>query len=40
MADLAAIFGWGPADMAGLDPVELAAWRARARTRAEQGRQA
>ncbi|MFD1296469.1 GpE family phage tail protein [Lysobacter gummosus] len=33
MADIAAIFGWTPADMADFSLSELARWRERARVR-------
>lgn len=33
MADIAAIFGWTPADMNALSLAELADWRERARAR-------
>lgn len=35
MADLAMVFSWTPADMAGLSVSELMQWRERARTRHE-----
>lgn len=33
MADIAVIFGWDPAAMAGFSLIELAEWRERARVR-------
>ncbi|WP_183003584.1 GpE family phage tail protein [Achromobacter sp. UMC71] len=33
MADIALVFHWRPADMDGLEPYELSAWRERARVR-------
>ena len=36
MADLAMVFHWTPADMAGFDLAELMEWRERARVRAER----
>ena len=35
MADIATVFGWGPAEMAAMTPPDLARWRDRARTRIE-----
>ena len=35
MADLAVVFHWSPADMAGLSLTELMEWRERARQRSE-----
>jgi hypothetical protein len=35
MADLAMVFHWTPADMAGFDLAELMEWRERARERYE-----
>ena len=36
MADLAMVFHWTPADMAGFTLAELMEWRERARVRAER----
>ena len=36
MADLAMVFHWRPADMAGFTLAELMEWRERARVRAER----
>lgn len=33
MADIAAVFHWSPADMAGMTLADLAAWREQARKR-------
>lgn len=35
MADIATVFNWSPADMAGMSVMELARWRERARVRIE-----
>jgi hypothetical protein len=35
MADLAVVFHWSPADMAGFDLSELMDWRERARVRSQ-----
>ncbi|AVS66633.1 GpE family phage tail protein [Paracidovorax avenae] len=37
MADIALVFHWTPADMAGLSLGELMQWRERARVRYERG---
>lgn len=35
MADIAAVFGWSPAEMATMSAPEIARWRDRARARIE-----